>query len=336
MTAQLPPGATTLSRPRRIWAAVAATLVLGGAASGCVTVHGATAVVPAATRPAAAKALSKFVRQTNEANTELATGPAAAVETGALGVIDAAGITGRHAADPKGDPASPPLKLSDTRLLIPRMAGWPKWFVVDTAQNRDSRRWLLVFTHDSAAAPWQASYLAALDASRVPALATGPNGGPIPVPAGAGGLAVAPGRLSARYAGYLQDGDRGKPLFAAGTYTSGVRDRRRTGYVPTSELIPQFADEAADERRFPPVALRLRDGGALVFFAAQYQLKETAPDGGLSVGNPAVAAVLSGTVRTSLTQYLLSEQAAVVPPASRTARVSLLAYNEGLFAARGQ
>ncbi len=316
--AQLPYSARPLARPsargprsrsaRRL-AGLATALLLASAATGCVTVHGATALVPSATRAGAAKALAHWVKVSNEAQTRLDPQLNSQVESGALGALDGATLKEAHAADPGGNPGYRALTLSHTKILIPRQRGWAKWFVVDTVPNGGSDHWLLVFSHDSAAQPWRATYLALYTPAQAPAFATDGQGYAVAVPAAGSRLAVDPGALSARYAAYLQHGDQGPAAFAAGQYTSDERAGRRK---PTAGVAVQFADEAADPAHYPVAALRLKDGGALVFFTSQFQVKETVAKGPISVSG-GTKALLTGTPNTSLTLFEISEQAVTVP-----------------------
>ncbi|MFD7512630.1 hypothetical protein ACFV5N_25290, partial [Streptomyces sp. NPDC059853] len=113
--------------------------------SGCMTVHGETAIMPAASEEEAADALAHFVEVSNESNAAFDADLNDTIENGPLGEIDHAGLVARGTVDPEGNPDFEPLEFSDTRFLIPQQAGWPKFFVADTATNRSGdARWLLV------------------------------------------------------------------------------------------------------------------------------------------------------------------------------------------------
>lgn len=340
--AQLPPPVRPLpsppprgprSRLTRRLGGVATALLLASAATGCVTVHGATALVPSATRAAAAKALSHFVRVSNEADTELDPRMTAQAETGALGALDEADITMRHATRPGGDPGNRKLALHDTHFLIPRQRGWPKWFVVDSGENRNDNRYLLVFTHDSATQPWRASYLLQTSPAQAPDFATDQHGDALAVPMSGARLAVEPGRLGARYAAYLQHGDQGSAAFADGPSTTGTRTSRRTRFPQGSGVVTQFADEPADPARFGTVALRLTNGAAMVFFTTQFQVKETVANGPIAVHDKGVQALLTGTPNTSITDDYLAMQVVTDPVAGKVAFVYQI---QNLVDARGQ
>lgn len=328
---------TALStRLRRGLLFLAAVALLVPAAAGCVTVHGEQALLPAVDRATAETVLDHFTAVNNEANTRLDPSLNAQIETGALGAIDQAGIKARHVNNPAGNPNYQPLRLTDARFLIPEQRGWPKWFVADTASNRGTARWLLVFTHSSVREPWRASYLLVVEPAQLPDFATDATGHVEPVPAGASGLLVPPGQLSAQYTAYLQQGDKGSTVFAPGDETTRLRQLRSTQYAPTPQVVTQFADEAADPAQYPPVALRLKDGGALVFFTSHHQMKQTVAKPPLTITDPDIKALMTGTPTTSVTLVRVAEQAVRVPPASATGtKVVFLNRIEGLVTAQG-
>lgn len=326
-------------RLRRRLRLLAAVVLVAPAATGCVTVHGERAVLPATDRGEAARTLDHFVQVTNDANTRLDPAAAARIETGALAVIDVAGLKARHINHPAGNPGYQPLRLTDTRFLIPEQRGWPKWFVADTAENRDANRWLLVFTRNAVSEPWRASYLSVVSPSQLPVFDTDSTGRVEPVPADASDLLVQPGRLGAQYSAFLQQGDQGSQVFAPGEATTGLRRQRRSQYAPTPQVVTQFADEAADPAQYPPVALRLADGGALVFFTTHHQMRQTVAHGPVNVTDPDIRALMTGRADKSITLVKLSEQVVRVPPGSTgtgvSGQVTFLNRIEGLVSATG-
>lgn len=324
------------ARLRRPLLSLAAVALLAPAAAGCVTVHGELALLPAVDAATAARVLDHFTAVNNEANTRLDPSLNGQIETGALGAIDQAGIRARHITSPAGNPGYQPLQLTDARFLIPEQRGWPKWFVADAASNRDTDRWLLVFARSSNREAWRAEYLSVVPQADLPAFATDSSGHAEPVAPDAADLLVAPGRLSAAYTAYLQQGDAGSADFAPGSATTGLREQRRTQYPPTPQVVTQFADEPADPAQFPPVALRLKDGGALVFFTSHDVMKQTVGKGPLRLTDPYVKALLTGTANTSITLSRVAEQVVTVPPAGQAgAKVAFLNRIEGLVSAQG-
>jgi len=309
-------------------AALAATL------SGCVTVHGEESVVPAASRGEAAKVLRHFTAVSNKANKANDPGLNATIENGPLGAIDRAGLKARRSVHPKGNEKYEPLKLTGARFLIPKQAGWPKFFVADTRSNRSpDHRWLLVFARHSADARWKASYLSVLGSSEVPEFTTDAAGHAKAVPTGAGsGLVVPPGRLSREYVDYLQDGgDR----FADGPQTSGRRTNRKHTKQQTGKTT-QFVDQPAQPPQYPVFALRTEDGGAVAFFGSLHHTKEQYPRGYSPPVKDEAKALMKGKPKHSVIYSRMSQQAVSVPAKKNGGQVAFLNRIDGLTAAEGE
>jgi hypothetical protein len=307
--------------------------------TGCVTVHGESAVIPALTKAQAADVLSTFVKKNNRANTEYDTELNGTIESGALGAIDQAGLKSRKEVNPNGNPDYRPLKLTDTRYLIPEQAGWPKFFVTDSQSNRKGQgRWLFVFQREKPNGPWKASYLAVLDPSEMPSFARDEDGHVKAVPMGGGsGLTVPPQELSKRYTRYLQEGAGGD--FAPGRHTTALRAQREKALKRT-DVRNEFVDQAAQPPQYAPFGLRTKDGGALVFFASTHHHKQTLPRGHQpQIKDPLVKALMSGTPKQSVTFVRSSEQAVTVPGKRKAGasggKVTFVSRIEGLTAARG-
>ncbi|MGW0120685.1 hypothetical protein [Streptomyces sp. NPDC003327] len=319
-------------------AATAATLVLTLAASGCVTVHGELALLPAATEAEAAQALAEFTAAYNRA--DKAHDPALDADrvTGPFGATNQAGLRSRAVTSPGGNPNHQPLELTDARFLLPRKAGWPRWFVADTDSNRDvdegreDNRWLLAFLRNGPDQPWEVAHLAILSTAAVPEFAA-EEGYAVPVAADSDAVAVAPKDLGARYAAFLRDGERG-PL-AAGPHTTGWRDDRLKGENRPG-LVTQYVDQVADQGDFAPLGLRTRDGGALVFFATRYFERQTAAKGYRPKVAPEVKALMTGEVTDTVTREWVSDQAALVRPAGTAEDAVVVAGRlQGVVAAVG-
>lgn len=326
----------TKARGLRRAVVLAAALAAVAVLPGCVTVHGGRAVVPAVTEAEAAKVLDHFTETNNEANRTHDASLNATIETGALGAVDQAGLRARRAVHPDGSPDHRDLELTDARFLIPRQAGWPKFFVADTASSQSpGKRWLLVFTRDGVEEKWKASYLSVLDASAVPEFAEDDEGHVEAVPTGASArLAVAPKDLGEAYTDYLREGG---DTFADGPATSGLRqERKKTAANPGART--QWADLPAKDARFAPVGLRTGDGGALVFFTTHHQMRQTVPQGYKpQVKDPYVKALMEGTPQQSVTYVRLGLQAAAVPPADAgDPKVTLVYRLQRLTGAKGE
>ncbi|MFJ1583569.1 hypothetical protein ACIOC1_09645 [Streptomyces sp. NPDC088197] len=321
---------------RRSLCLAAAATALAVPLAGCVTVHGERADI-ASVRPAeAAEVLANFAKVNNAATKAYDESLVAEIESGALGAIDEAGVRAKHANHPEGNASFTPLAFSDSRFLVPRQRGWPKFFVADTATNRGGdSRWLLVFRRFTAGDPWKASFLAVMAPDALPALATDKDGLVEALPAAGTDLLVQPGRLSTAYTSYLQQAPAA-PAFADGPATSELlagRDKNRR----TANSVTQYADQPADGGDFTPVALRTRSGGALVLFASRHQTRATYREGYQLSIDQDTKALMTGTPRTSVTLSRMSQQAATVPARSAgpDAKTTVLSRLAGLVSATG-
>ncbi|MEI7033771.1 hypothetical protein [Streptomyces pratensis] len=314
------------------------------AASGCVTVHGEREVLPGASRAEAEQALQDFLTAYNAADKAFDPALDADRVTGSLGAINQAGLKARQTYNPDGNKAHEPLVLDDTTYVIPKKAGWPRWFLADTDSNRDEdggkldTRWLVAFVRSGPDALWKASYLAVVPPSQVPDFVLDGDGFATPVEPRDGGLAVPPAELSTAYTGYLSDGE--PDVFAPGPATSGWRESRRT--EQRAGFSYQYVDQPLTSAAFAPLGLRTEDGGALVFFSSRHFERQTAAKGLKPEVNADVKALLSGEVDSSLTKERLSSQLVHVPrrdagsgsPAAGKVRV--LNRLPGLVAAKGE
>ncbi|MFI1729347.1 hypothetical protein ACH40E_08955 [Streptomyces acidicola] len=334
-------------RPRRLGGqgrfalATASVAVLSMTASGCVVVHGEREIVPTVTRADAAGALKEFTAAYNKADKTYDQAADAERVTGALADIDGAKLKAGRKNSPDGNPAHSPLKLTDAEFTIPEKAGWPRWFVADTAANKGLKntRWLMVFTRSNANDVWAVSYLTIVNASDVPKFEKTKDGFAEPVPADDAALAIAPGELGEAYATYLEakdSGSAGGETFAPGTHTSVWRtDREKKSRQPG--LARQYVDEPLSKGDYAPVGLRTTDGGALVFFATHHYEKQTAAPGVDLDVDPNVRALLTGEVKSSLTLQRVSNQVVLNPVKSASdQQVKFLSRVDGLTSVKGE
>jgi hypothetical protein len=312
----------------------AAALLLAAPLTGCMTVHGERESIPSVRPDDAAEVLAHFAAVNNAATKAYDATLVTEVEAGPLGAIDAAGLRAKHANHPAGNASYAPLAFSDPKFLIPRQVGWPKFFVADTAVNRGAgARWLLVFRRAAADRPWKADFLAVPPAGRMPAPATDGHGNAVVVPPAATGLLVPPGQVAAAYGAYLQKG--AGSVFAAGPATTQLR-AGRTERARTPNSVTQYADQPATGADFDPVALRTRDGGALVFFGTRHQSRATYRAGYRLNIDPDTRALMTGTPRTSVTLATVGQQLVAVPRAGGTDKAVFLSRITGLVSAKGE
>jgi hypothetical protein len=303
-------------------------------ASGCVVVHGEREVLPATTRAEADKALEQFTTAYNAADKAYDSSLDADHVTGALGAIDAARLKAGKTVSPEGNAAHTPLKLSDAKYTIPKKAGWPRWFVADARGNKGGDvRWLMVFLRNGLDEPWQVSYLTLVLPGQVPKFKKDADGWAEAIPANSAELAVKPDDLSKDYTAYLKNGG---DTFADGTHTSEWRAKREKN-AKKPGLVTQYIDEPLTNGDYAPLALRMADGGALVFFSSHHYEKQTAYPGS-SVPTPTddVLALTEGEIKQSLTMEFVANEVAVDPAkGSGDQRVSMLGRIQGLTSAVG-
>ncbi|MFI1578962.1 hypothetical protein [Embleya sp. NPDC020630] len=318
-------------RISRMPAAVAALLAIALAATGCVTVSGASTPVAALDKHEAAKVLHEYEVQNNQAYANRDLPLNARAETGSLGVLDQAGLRILAFTDPNGNLGRAPILHERPEFLIPKVIGWPKWFAVQNTPNfNNAKPQFLVFLRAGPDAVWQAAWGPTLQ-SELPKLKRDSSGYLEQVSPTATGLAASPGELAPVLSEFLKDGKTRAELFGPDPYTAQLRKQRDEpigdGYVR------QAVDSPAAQ--FPPLAVRTADGGALVLFALQHSIKLTVqPPRRLGDVDPSTLAFLTGKPSRSVTEHRLSEYVAVVPKAG--GKVQLVGWVYGLVGAEGE
>lgn len=298
-----------------------------------MTVHGEREIIPSVSRAEAPKVLREFTAGYTEAYRRLDPALVDRVETGALAEMGKADLAAQRAATPKGNPGYPPLVLDDARFAIPQLAGWPKFFVADTHSNRDGNRWLVAFTRAGAKEPWKAAYLSIMTADRVPKFSTDKDGYVLPAPPGAD-LTVPPSAVSDAYTSYLRTG-AGEVFAPSGPTSQARADRARLARTPG--FWTEYIDTPDGPPGFPPLGLRTRDGGALVFFTAHHREKRTMAKGlRPAVTDARTKALLTGELRTAVTYTRVSESAVRIPAKPAGGRIAFLNRIEAMTAAKGE
>ncbi len=314
--------------------------VVWAAASGCVTVHGEREVIPSATKNAAGGALQSFVTAYNKADKAFDPALDATRVTGALSDINQSGLKAKRVNNPHGNPQHTALVLTDPKYTIPKMAGWPKFFVVEADSNRDNdddpqadNSWVMVFTRGGPHALWQVSFLTVVPVGDMPEFKIDKDGLAEPVSTNAADLTLAPGRLSQAYVSYL---DKGGSAFAPGAQTSGWRTAREKN-ASRSGVSVQYIDKPLTGGDYDAVGLRTKDGGAVVFFATRHYEKQTVAPGLTLTVDPDVKALTTGEVKQSITLERVSNQTVIDPPKTASGPgVRFISRIEGLTSAKGE
>ena len=319
-------------RISRAVATASALLVTALVATGCVTVNGSTTPVEGLDRRAAEAVLRDYDTRNNQsrANRDLALNTT--LETGSLGVLDQASLRILAFTDPKGNRGRTPVQRGEPDFMIPRLVGWPKWFAVQTTSSiANGKPQLLVFVRAAPDAAWQAAWGPVMKGP-LPELARDADGYVEQVDAKAPGLAAAPADVAPALADYLKDGRANADLFAPDADTKELRSLRSdpigTGFVR------QTVDSVAAQ--FPPLALRTKDGGAVVLFALQHSVKLTVqPPRRLGDVEASTLTFLSRKPTKSLTEHRLSQYAVAVPKAG-AGQIRVLGRMYGLVGADGE
>jgi hypothetical protein len=205
---------------------------------------------------AAHRVLGRYDQVTRQADRDRDPTILKRVETGAA----LAAHRARLAATPAGRAVAHVEILS--HVVIPLVAGYPKWFAAGALSAGDGPGWVAVFEKRARGGSWRAVHVVYDDRPMarpaVPAVA---------VPADDDTLVTSPGHLADRHAASLVRGARATAaLFAGHRVTSGLsesltKDRRffsRHGW----EGAEHVAD--ADGKAY---ALRTSDGGAVVWYS---------------------------------------------------------------------
>lgn len=319
-------------RAARSAAAAATAAAIGISASACMTVDGARARVAPLDEREAAKVLAEFDARNNEVYAKRDPELNKTIEAGSFGAIDQGALKILQFSDPQRARPTPPVTHNNPQFWIPRPVGWPKWFAVqNTPSYAQNRTMLLVFVKSGPDAPWMASWgPSAKPGEPLPEPYRDGTGHVEQVALDAPGLAVQPDRAALEFTGYLADGK--STLFAPGTQTSEAR-KTREGAVQDG-FVRQFADMPTTQYR--PLAIRLRDGGALVLFAVTHSMKLTMqPPNTLGELDPSQGAFVTGKPTRSVTEQRLAEYAVAVPPVGG-GQVRVVATASGVVGADGE
>ncbi len=307
-----------------------------------MTVHGESAVVPSATRAEAAQALKDFLATYNRAEKAYDEQVLDAVVTGQYGDGKKASLRANRSIRPGGNTKFKPLELTDATFMIPKRAGWPRFFVANTDSNRDAgtsraaNRVVLLFTKFGAALPWKVAHVAVLTPDEVPVFKTDKDGWAEALDPAAKDLAIPPAELSKRYAAYLTNGQPNG--FAPGSQTTGRR-AVRARYAERPGKSTQWIDQALDAGTYTPMGLRTQNGGGFVFFSCRHyeQVKiDKSVKGAKLPLSASVRALMTGTPNDTLVREFESAQTVTVPPADATnPRALFLSRTQALVSAKG-
>ncbi|MCF2533101.1 hypothetical protein [Yinghuangia soli] len=318
----------------RQFATAATALALAAAATGCMTVDGEKARVPGLSKSEAAQVLVDFDARNNQVWATRDAELNALNETGSFGAIDTAALRIKNFTDPRQTKPSVPFTHDKPQFWIPRPVGWPKWFAVqNTPSYTNARTMLLVFTKENPDAPWKAAWGPSLrPGESFPEPHRDAKGYVTAVPLDEAGLVAAPKDTAGVLTGYLADGKASADLLTPSAITQELRKPREE---PVQDgFVRQFVDAPATQ--FPPLAIRTKDGGALVLLTATHSMKLTVqPPNTLGEVEAHQQAFLSRKPERSVTEHRLAEYAVVVPKAGQ-GRIKVVASASGVIGADGE
>ncbi|MEZ0492315.1 hypothetical protein AB2L28_08695 [Kineococcus sp. TBRC 1896] len=181
--------------------------------------------------------------------------------------------------------------------ILPRQAAFPRWFATVTAPGSDQAPSLVVLRSAGARSPfavWATPTL--LPGASLPTLAAPADGVAVVAPEEDTNLPASPAAVAAHYADVLTEGADSEHAgeFAADAYRSGVE----AATAAEAASLRAAGGTFTQERSVLPdgvLAVRARDGGALVVAAFSWSATSAGPaDGRPGQLDPALAA-LAGT-----------------------------------------
>jgi hypothetical protein len=338
LTAVLSPngGFTMMRRPRAALSA-AGLLALSVAMAGCgpsststsksTDTPASVAASPAANAPVISEAearalLAQVSEKNNKANAAVDAALVAQIEDESQYRIDAAYFRAEKDLDPKNQHPAKPFEYRGNVFYRPVSVDGQQWFLADTSTGND-HRYGLVIARRGADAPWKIVDQVKL-AGTFPALATGPDGNAVAVPAtDASTLIAAPQEVATKQAAWLTTGAKAPEaaLFTGDSNTDAIiNDKKIRSQMQWVDLKSQKIGPPARVTRkvvvepYPVRALRTADGGAVAFYTTKWQLIAEKPGGMTQLDG--VAGALSGNkpLRNKATFTWLAQWMVKIPP----------------------
>ncbi|WP_432511609.1 hypothetical protein [Kineococcus sp. SYSU DK001] len=315
-----------MNRRPRVLAPAAATAVAALLLAGCAQLPTATAPAATGREPLAVQPVQAG-RVVEAANAVLRAGADPATTDPAALAARVSGPelrlrTAAHTIAAAG--ATPPPtggadELEAIASVLPRQSGFPRWFATVTAPGADQAPSLVVLRTASAREPytvWATPTL--LPGASLPTLAAPADGVAVVAPDEDTNLPLAPQALAEHYADVLTAGTASEHAaeFTADAYRSGVE----SATAAEQAALAAAGGTYTQERSLLPdgvLAVRTRDGGALVVAAYSWSATVAGPAGGLAGRLDPALAALAGTA-DALSVTVTREEVVVlaVPPGS--------------------
>lgn len=297
---------------------------------------------PALTLRAAKAVLAAYEAGNNAANARRSAALLARYESGSMLALSTVDYRVAAKYEPKAKYV--PFYYTAPHFYVPRLLGYPRWFVVRSTTSRDRRTGknsspsLQVFAKASAVEPWRVTLGPdPLKDAKLPVVALDADGYATAVPPAAP-LVVRPRDLATAHADLLARGPASPSsrVFARDPTTAAVRADDAQQIADVKRLAAAHYSFSALPGQ-PVYALKTTDGGALAFYATQDYFVITLPVASNShvIFTGRVETTLLDTSKeeyTSLTATRVLQFAAHVP---RTGKATILGEQGGVIDLHG-
>ncbi|NAZ83097.1 hypothetical protein GTR02_14855 [Kineococcus sp. R8] len=232
-------------------------------------------------------------------------------------------------AQPAGTGAAD--ELDPLTSMLPRQEGWPRFFLTVTDPGADEKPSLVVLRSDSAREPyriWGTPSL--LPGVSLPAVDAPSAGVEVVAPDEDTNLVAAPQAVADRYADVLTKG--GASGFAAQFADDPYRSEVTASVAAQTAALSASGGTLTQQHTVQPgsvIAVRTRDGGALVVAALRWESTSTGPAGGRSGTLDPVLAALAGRERATSATVVREEVLAFAVPPTDGGPVRVLAAESG-------
>lgn len=221
--------------------------------------------------------------------------------------------------------------LAPQAAIVPRTEGWPRWFATATEPGDDASPSLVVLRSADARSP----YTVWATPSLLPGAALPTTGRPADGVAVVGldedtNLPATPSDVANRYADVLLAGDTSEfaDQFALDSYREGIT----AATAAQTEALEATGGSLTQERTVLPdsvLAVRTRDGGALVVAGYRWTVTSAGPSGGLPGPLEETLAALAGEDRALEATVVREEVVVFNVPAAGAGTIAVVAVQSG-------
>jgi hypothetical protein len=227
--------------------------------------------VPAITKEAAKRALATYQAGKSRADAQRSTVLLHKYEAGSMFAIDAARY--RIESFIHANSQAKPVVYVAPRFYIPRLAGYPRWFVVQTARSddKDAKAIYLVFEESSVVDDgWRVTFApTSYKGALLPHVMLDDQGYAATLPSGSP-VAMPPGNLSTAHANILtrgiKSGDAAR--FALDRFTASLR-KENTTEATELRAVADARYQYRPQNGAIAYTLRSSDGGVLVLYVLE-------------------------------------------------------------------